>query len=148
MELKDQVCGLELAKKLKELGMKQKSLWWWVLERHSGGKPVWILLYNSDKFYKEWVVYHNRESYSAFTVAELGEVLPLTLFEANCMSHLSINKHSKKWSVSYLYNSESSPDLNIKHNRNMTLYGLSADTLANAMAKMLICLLENKIEEG
>ena len=29
MKLENQVCSLELAKKLKELGVKQESLFWW-----------------------------------------------------------------------------------------------------------------------
>lgn len=29
MRLEDQAYGLELAKKLKELGVKQESLWYW-----------------------------------------------------------------------------------------------------------------------
>ena len=29
MKLEDQVCSLELSKRLKELGVKQDSLWYW-----------------------------------------------------------------------------------------------------------------------
>lgn len=29
MKLENQVCSLELSKRLKELGVKQDSLWWW-----------------------------------------------------------------------------------------------------------------------
>ena len=32
MQLEQQVCNLELSKRLKELGAKQDSLWWWVID--------------------------------------------------------------------------------------------------------------------
>ena len=60
MKLEQHVCSLDLAKRLKELGVKQESLFWWgeiTKEVHycKAGKPLHI---------------------SAFTVAELGEMLP------------------------------------------------------------------------
>ena len=63
MKLKDQVCGLELAKKLKELGVKQKS------EFH------WILTWGSWEI-RHWAITSEGDEYAAFTVAELGELLP------------------------------------------------------------------------
>lgn len=63
MNLENQVVSLELAKKLKELGVKQKSLFWW-----------WY----SGKWWRVTLSENNRPDpqYSAFTVAELGELLP------------------------------------------------------------------------
>lgn len=64
MKLEDQVCSLELAKKLKELGVKQESLFWWDkgdgIEDRLEFSPTQPLT----------------ELASAFTVAELGEMLP------------------------------------------------------------------------
>jgi len=36
MRLKDQVCSLELARKLKRLGVKQESLWYYTVESIDG----------------------------------------------------------------------------------------------------------------
>ena len=69
MELKDQVCSLEQAKKLKKLGVPQKSLWYWKL---SGTKFILV-----DKFYLfDKNLHGDSRVYSAFTTAELGEMLP------------------------------------------------------------------------
>jgi hypothetical protein len=65
MELEKQICSLELAKKLKELGVKQDSLFWWV-----NGRGRMEL---HDK-------HTDSDSVSAFTVAELGEMLPVKIF--------------------------------------------------------------------
>jgi len=63
MKLKDQVTSLELSKKLKELGAEQKSLWYW--DNHEGLDQGFILTQEAE----------TEEFYSAFTVAELGEML-------------------------------------------------------------------------
>ena len=64
MKLEQQVCNLELAKKLKELGVKQESLWYWV---HNKIKDDWKLTILTQCFKdhpESW------EYYSAFTVSE------------------------------------------------------------------------------
>ena len=64
MKLEHQLSSLEPSKKLKELGVKQESLFWWYdgeLEYHSDSQP------SKSTF----------EQCSAFTVAELGEMLPI-----------------------------------------------------------------------
>lgn len=63
MELENQVCQLDLAKRLKELGVKQESYWKW------------------DEFGHLLDIYYEEKNpgvpfVSAFTVAELGEMLP------------------------------------------------------------------------
>lgn len=66
MKLENQVCSLKLAKKLKGLGVKQKSLFWW----------------DANDAFQEWFLRQPLEprnkmiAVSAFTVAELGEMLP------------------------------------------------------------------------
>jgi hypothetical protein len=77
MKLENQVCNLDLAKKLKELGVKQESLFGWVIfgdgyeKGHRSYKENYELRSQESKTYFEdsWI--------SAFTVAELGEMLPL-----------------------------------------------------------------------
>jgi hypothetical protein len=66
MNLEHQVCNLELAKRLKELGVKQKSLYVWKDQSGHG--------YSSDIILFEGDVYDDR-TWSAFNVAELGELI-------------------------------------------------------------------------
>lgn len=126
MELEKQVCSLELAKKLKELGLKQDSLYY-IHHRAAGDDKdgTWInhgknIL--SDEEY-EWV-------YSAFTVAELGLLLPAGI-QCNKFGPLSNNPSQKQWGWHCW-------QVDKNHLEN-------ADTEADARAKMLIYLLENKI---
>ena len=74
MELKDEVCSLELGQKLKELGVKQKSLFYWCKIRN---KNKWelrpeIRVFGVEIFRNK---YYDLPEISAFTVAELGEML-------------------------------------------------------------------------
>lgn len=66
MTLEEQVCSLELAKKLKELGVKQESLCYWLIP-DSGFERLVLA---------EALLAEGTDGYSAFTVAELGEMLP------------------------------------------------------------------------
>src|SRR5689334_3228066 len=70
MKLEDQCCSLELSKKLKELNIKQDSVFVWEY-------------FNDNCYgikYRPYAVVTTIENklnlYSAFTVAELGEILP------------------------------------------------------------------------
>ena len=72
MKLENQVCSLELAKKLKELGVKQESFFCWA-------HPWEPYTYTADKsrfILTEPSKLNIREGISAFNVAELGEMLP------------------------------------------------------------------------
>ena len=72
MKLEDQVCSLELAKKLKELGIKQNSLFYWCNVKNWEYKSV--LRYCPENIDRELAL--SGFAISAFTVAELGEMLP------------------------------------------------------------------------
>ena len=115
MKLKEQVCSLELAKKLKELGVKQESLWWWSSNR---APAIDYYIGSSGMF----------AYYSAFTVAELGALLK----NNNCSSYFV---GGDTWEAVYFYaaNPESEP----QH--------IYAPTEADTRAKMLIYLIENKL---
>ena len=69
MELLEQVCSLESAKNLRELGVTQNSLWYWVKD---GDADVVI---SDTELIANGGLPTNANVYSAFTVAELGELL-------------------------------------------------------------------------
>ena len=80
MKLEDQVCSLDLAKRLKELGVKQESAFYWF--PFGGGVHKWQLtkkILDMDAL-RGWRSYEKNNKdfsfYAAFTVAELGEMLP------------------------------------------------------------------------
>lgn len=144
MELSKQVTNLELSKKLKELGVKQESCFThvWVMrsindthdvyEIRSGHKPTLM-----------------STEYSAFTVAELGEILPrdfdykVSTYKKNGYEGtrpLVFNSGktiiNEGWYVMY---SDPHPANKIP------IYTQHADTEADARAKMLIYLLEHNL---
>lgn len=112
MKLENQVVSLELAKKLKELGVKQESLFYW-----------WN---NQIYFYPYLDQTEIGDSISAFTVAELGILLPT-------MSDLPKQGHDGRWRVHGPWTAEKGDLLHI------------ADTEADCRAKVLIYLLENNL---
>ena len=124
MELKNQVTNLELSKKLKELGVKQESVWSWVV---GDSKAPYLDDTKTALITIEIDKEDNRikpKLYSAFTVAELGEMLK--------GHELETIWEGKKWQAFQTCKSEMFID----------------KTEANARAKMLIYLLENKLIEG
>lgn len=120
MKIEQQVCSLELSKKLKELGVKQESLFHWYFHQNKNKKFELGILYGKKELMES--------QWSAFTVAELGEMLPGGICQTD-----KINK-------------ERDPDL-----KSYCIY-LAGDSFhakddneANARAKMLIHLIENKL---
>ena len=141
MKLEDQVVSLELAKKLKELGVDQESYFVW----HTGGKL-------SGQKFKDELLPRQRPAtfgsadsawtdYPASTSAELGEILPLfvdyTENKSKKRFKLYISKNEdnewfieyREWSYGIIANYE-------------LLIQRFALTEADARAKMLIYLLE------
>jgi len=142
VKLEDQVCSLELAKRLEELGVKQESLYsFWVFhndsieleERHR--RPV-LAAYKRQRHYKK--AYWGKLC-SAFTVAELGEMLPRgfnsgrqfgkDLFE--CFPVFSAEMQDEAYEDNVKRFTKIPLDLEEKE--------------ADARAKMLIYLLENSL---
>ena len=72
IELEEQVSNKELSKKLKELGVKQESMFYWIYNSKAitGNGVILESKIKINTFNKEWS--RNAELYSAFTVAELG----------------------------------------------------------------------------
>ena len=126
MKLEQQVVSLELAKKLKELGVPQKEN---------------MFVWSNQAYAEQWRVEHRqffaadmRRDYAAYTVAELGEMLPNeTRDRLGFFSGLAING----WFCE------------VKNYRVMPFERLHVelqhDTEANARAAMLIYLIENKL---
>ncbi len=121
MELKNQVVSLELAKRLKELGVKQESAFVWA-EDLLGGEET-ALQYVANMPMKDDI--YSWAFHSAFTVAELGNILPL---DDECNSF----KTSSDWAMYFVRESGA-------------FHKEYADTEADARAKMLIYLLENNL---
>lgn len=149
MKLEFQVCSLELAKRLKELGVKQESLFTWTnFYRFNAwedeGCPAIAKVENGfeietgrivdsyiDDCVKEKSVIPNPgelEQYSAFTVAELGEMLP-----QQCFSQKMKEKDSTPWVCTF--------DLGYMKAKDYQY----AETEADARAKMLIHLIEKGV---
>jgi hypothetical protein len=73
MKIEEGVCSLELARRLRALGVKQRSVLYWVVPR-SGESNLSSLEYADVR--RSWLD-GMLERVSAFTVADLGEMLPL-----------------------------------------------------------------------
>lgn len=129
MKVEEQVCSLELSKRLKELGVKQESLWWWV---QRWGRTCFTVKE------KEWTLterntINGRPCFPAFSIAELGKMLPHKI-EGGLGEYLltcGINSDGR-WCVEY-----------VDYNRNDSNYSKVDTSEANARAKMLIELIEN-----
>lgn len=138
MKLEEMVCSLEVARQLKELNVKQESLFWWRKYAPKTGETyisAWqISLYKGST--------NNYESISAFTASELGEMLPRKIEIPQILSNSVelILKMAKGITDSYLL--EYSPNGDYI----MTGKPISVDSNeANARAKMLIHLIEEGI---
>lgn len=124
MTLENQVCSLELAKKLKELKVKQKSYFWWRSIDHAEFRD-WDL--------SDCQRAHGSENISAYTVAELGELLPFFINKNKVwVGQLMCVRHPNYWTISY-------------GTINEAYISKTSGTEADARAKMLIYLIENKL---
>lgn len=128
MKLEEQVCTLEQAKRLQELGIKDPSLFKWIDFSFDGDGTDFRPVFSPIAF---------KKCYHAYTVAELGEILP---HEPNRFD-LNITKGWDGWYVDYNYHTTTGdfkrmcPSFPIWNEHNE----------AQARAAMLIYLLENGI---
>lgn len=145
MKLSEQCCTIEQAKRLKELGVAQDSLFYkhLNLSDHTlyvkNRNHVWHAVY-ADFF--EHDVRLIDYMYSAFTVAELGVMLP-----PGCQS--AYNDHHDYWVCEYVepWDEEDEPDAKPYSVEGWKLTATTGDeeyeTEAQTRAAMLIHLLEN-----
>lgn len=147
MNLSDQVCSLKTAKRLKELGVRQESLFFYQNQPYDDGEDEMNILItevrhenngNSIMNTYDKEEFEDQPTYSAFTVAELGEMLPFQIKVKGKSYYYSVgqispaNQYMPRHEVNYSYGDE-------------CIYLEREDTEANARAKMLIYLLENKL---
>lgn len=124
MKLKDQVVNLDLAKRLQKLCVKQESLFYW----HCG---VIDTVHLADR------LHDIQKDYSAFTVAELGMLLPYSVHGKSTSDgeyRIEVKKNSSEqnhW-ISYLISDK---------NRHTPIFISNSE--ANGRAATLIYLLEN-----
>lgn len=124
MKIENQLTSLVPSKQLKDLGIKQDSLWVWV-DTPRGYK---IILNRGDSdIFRE-----SKEQISAFTVAEFGEILPCHIRTKKSMKGCCDNGNIAKGFSCF---DEHAKEKKYFH----------ADTEADARGKMLIYLIENKL---
>jgi len=138
MKLEDQYCSVELAKKLNELGVGQDSEFYW--RKYSlAEKPALFQLGGFKRIGADLAVLSGslEYEYSAFSVAELGEMLNYKF--PYILNHDAeyIKGH---WTGGFL---KQKWHFDIKDKA----IELGEMTEADARAKMLIYLLENKLTE-
>ncbi len=122
MNLSAQVCSLELAKRLKELGVKQESLFRWQ-------NPFNDNSWEATALKKEYIEKNNPnpENYAAFTSAEISNLLPILINR----KQLNITKELDNiWVVYYEH----------------PIYWKS-NSLADALALMIFYLIDNGLME-
>lgn len=126
MRLEDQVCSLELSRKLRELGVKQKSVFWYfgTSQEFESGKGYAGPVTNRHEKY---------ENISAFTVAELGEMLRRGIIFRQEVA-------TGNWGCGI--------DINTAARLGTTPNYIKAATEADARAKMLTYLIENGLITG
>lgn len=133
MKIEHQVVSQVLASRLKELGVKQDAYFTWQNTR-DGYLFLW-----SETDYEHRSVSGDRDGLcaSAFTVAELGKMLPddvVSTFE----DMLLTSKAGSEWKVWYAAFEDPEFPFDFKFEQ-------IAPTEADARAKMLIYLLENNL---
>jgi hypothetical protein len=118
MKLEEQVCNLELSKKFKELDLDQDSLFYWIRPTDNGKHGPYVLLYKDEVC---WDICCGHNPISAFTVAELGEMLEeYIIFEFRTVCN--------EWRIDF-----------------GDQEAITGETEIEVRAKMLIYLMENKL---
>lgn len=134
MKLEEQVCSLELSKRLKELGVKQESLFWWVVDRYDGNTYVLDYIGSCGLCSSAFNGNYEGKEISAFTVAELLELLPYCVDGDNgSKAYLDVYKTISDYQVAY-------SELEVK----CTLGPVNDKNLADCLAELLIKVKENE----
>lgn len=140
MDLVSQITSKRLSRELKELGVKQNSQFYWWGNR----EKTKLLPIHRTQIFESIIDYgiKNNRYCSAFTVAELGRMLPDTFFNGKEMYEMhfrnfvkSLKNNTRTFYVTVETFADDVPRyLHIKDGNE-----------ANARAKMLIFLIKNKL---
>lgn len=138
MNLEQQVVSLEYAKRLKELGVEQKSLFYWTKAFYPDGVHLDWGVQSKEQNDLEVYEYSAQkiedvENCSAFTVAELGE-----MFDRELKIHSGKTVNGLELYYCSFMESSSEECWNKTH-------CFDGDTEANVRAKMLVYLIENDL---
>ena len=140
MKIENQVCTLEQAKKLQQLGIEQNTHYWW----DEGDNVLYRCIDRSAK---------DIGCFAAFTVAELGIALPDykpslgNLEIGKCETdHITMKPIKKSWwNASYWTWENEKCTCGRIHIRKTNNYLQQYPTLAQSLAALLIHLLENNL---
>lgn len=134
MKLESQVCSFDLAKRLKELGVKQDSLFYYQNNPYNDGEECIDLMIveefsknNENLIINTECENDDNPKYSAFTVAELGKMLPKSLWTPTSENLMHCRPANRLGFWCVVYN---------------TKVWTEEKTEADARAQMLIYLLE------
>lgn len=145
MTLPSQLSSLELSKKLRELKVKQESLFFWIAPEDSEKWPAKLVYKTGLGVYYENGAGVNEKTFklapvfvSAFTSAELGEMLPAKINGFHIRYEKTATEYGFfRWSVTYW---------EIGREDEQRFEGRYSDIgEADARAKMLIYLLEHNL---
>lgn len=130
-----EVPNFELCLKLRELGYPQSGGgWYWIYDKHLGEIENLVLIYEMTSENIEHNAKYGYLYVKAPTVYELGEMLPVEVNLPEGDALISIDRpNNTKWLVSYCLNGT-----------NFYPIRFDATSEANARAKLVIWLLENK----
>lgn len=130
MNIENQCISLEIAKRLKELGVKQDSLFYYL---NIDGEGIYYIYY--DDYLPEDYEYEG-DPISAFTASELLELLPKYIKQGNFEFYYTQmpSKHLDEWIIFYRNSFVSW--------NNFDGEDQSDKSIANCMGKMLIYLIE------
>jgi hypothetical protein len=148
MLLENQVCNLELAKKLKELEVKKPSLY-----AYYGNAGTWHDAIVDMAMYKDAdAEFREHKLLPAYTVAELGEMLPWVINHNKLHYYFTSDKlvDGDGFGIEYqVINLTIEVVLrNEGKEKELFLCREEDKSEANARAKMLIYLIENKLLVG
>lgn len=163
MKIENQVCTLEQAKRLSELGVTADALFYWY-ELHLNGEVKWQVVpyenWEYGKFEENQMLLSAlagvsaNKIYPAYTVAELGELLPELLihdFDFKPLKTPKSGEYELRF-VDWFFDTPNGRRYNCayRHRNNINIQQpeesfTAKENKAQARAAMLIYLLENKI---
>lgn len=140
MDLVSQITSKRISRELKELGVKQDSQFYWWGNR----EKTKLLPIHRTQIFESIIDYgvKNNRYCSAFTVAELGRMLPDTFFNGKEMYEITFRnfvKSLKNKTRTFYVTAETYTD-------DGPMYAhIKDENEANARARMFIFLLKNKL---